>query len=264
MPTHLSVPDHRAAAEDDRRPVGMERFLLTVLGCDGSWPGPGGAGSGYLVTAGSTRLLLDAGPGTFANLQQVCDPASLDAVVVTHAAFGPLDRSPLSRHPGALRARPHGLLLFGPGELEAHAADLVRRPVFAWQAVGDGDSIAVGELTCSFHRTDHGVETLGVRIGGFGRALGYSADSGPGWSLTDLGTGLDLALCEATYTHEHEGTTGHLSGRQAGEQARAAEVPRLVLTHRWPTVGAEAVAAEARASFGGEVEQASIGAEYVL
>jgi len=38
---------------------------LTVLGCDGSHPGPGGAGSGYLVRhwASATALWLDAGPG---------------------------------------------------------------------------------------------------------------------------------------------------------------------------------------------------------
>ena len=36
------------------------------------------------------------------------------------------------------------------------------------------------------------------------------------------GAGLDLVLCEATYTAEHEGTAGHLSGRQAGEQANRA------------------------------------------
>ncbi len=57
---------------------------LTVLGCDGSWPGPGGAGSGYLVRADHTSVLLDAGPGTFANLCRWGDPALVAAVVLTH------------------------------------------------------------------------------------------------------------------------------------------------------------------------------------
>src|ERR1700722_14911647 len=58
---------------------------LTVLGCDGSWPGPGGAGSGYLVQAGGTTLLLDAGPGPFAALQGWIDPAGIAAVVLSHS-----------------------------------------------------------------------------------------------------------------------------------------------------------------------------------
>ena len=55
-----------------------------MLGCDGSWPGPGGAGSGYLVQTDDTTLLLDAGPGTFANLCRLADPAGVTAVVLTH------------------------------------------------------------------------------------------------------------------------------------------------------------------------------------
>jgi ribonuclease BN (tRNA processing enzyme) len=133
-----------------------------------------------------------------------------------------------------------------------------------WRPVTHGARAGIGEASCAFHRTDHAEETLAVRIDGAGRALGYSADSGPGWSVGELGTGLDLLLCEATYTADHEGTAGHMSGRQAGTAAREAGARRLVLTHRWPTVGAAAVAKEARAAFGGPVEQATIGREFEL
>jgi ribonuclease BN (tRNA processing enzyme) len=106
--------------------------------------------------------------------------------------------------------------------------------------------------------------TLGVRVEGSGSTLGYSADSGPGWSLAALGTGLDLALCEATYTKDHEGTAGHMSGREAGETAKAAGARRLVVTHRWPTISAPALKAEAEEAFGGPVSQAAIGHGYSL
>ena len=58
-------------------PIGESGLSLLVLGCDGSWQGPGGAGSGYLVRSSSTTVLLDAGPGTFANLQRFVDPGSV-------------------------------------------------------------------------------------------------------------------------------------------------------------------------------------------
>ena len=43
---------------------------LTVVGCSGSYPGPGDACSGYLVQGGGVNVIIDMGPGTLANLQQ--------------------------------------------------------------------------------------------------------------------------------------------------------------------------------------------------
>ena len=94
----------------------------------------------------------------------------------------------------------------------------------------------------------------------YAHAYGQLSD----WSLEALGTGLDLALCEATFTQDHEGTAQHMSGRQAGASARAAGAKRLVVTHRWPTIGAEALRAEAQEAFGGPLAQAAVGRGYSL
>src|SRR4051794_5409200 len=61
-----------------------EGLRLHVLGCDGTYAGPGGACSGYLVQSGTQRLWLDAGPGTLARLQQHVALTDVDALVVTH------------------------------------------------------------------------------------------------------------------------------------------------------------------------------------
>ncbi len=241
---------------------------MTVLGCDGSWPGPGGAGSGYLVRTGRATLLVDAGPGTFATLQRLVDPALVDGIVLTHhhpdhwsdlhwvatqARFGQ-DRSAEGRDP---------IPVFAPATL-ADRTDLTGSPVLGWHLVTGGDTVTVAGITCTFRRTAHVHETLAVRLDGGGRSLGYSADTGPEWPLSELGTGLDLVLAEATYTADHEGTAGHMSGRQAGEQAARAGAHRLVITHPWPTLDAGAVAAEATATFGRPVDQAVIGKECSL
>ena len=103
-----------------------------------------------------------------------------------------------------------------------------------------------------------------MRVDAGGRSLGYSADTGPAWSLEALGPGLDLALCEATMTIEEEGTLQHLSARQAGLSARAAGAGRLVLTHLWATLDPEQSRAEASVAFGAPVEVATVGARYEL
>ena len=101
-----------------------------------------------------------------------------------------------------------------------------------------------------------------MRIDGAGRSLGYSADSGPGWGLSELGEGLDLALCEATYLSDREGSLPHMSARQAGHSARTAGAARLVVTHLWPRTDRRAAEAEAAAAFGGPVTVAAVGDRY--
>ncbi len=215
------------------------------------------------MEAGGTRLVMDLGPGAFANLQLVADPATIDAVVLTHHHPDHWsDLQGLATHARFVLGR-SGLPVYAPADLVA-SSGLADSAALDWRVVTDGDDVDLGPLRCAFSRTDHAFETLAVRVDGGGRALGYSADTGPGWSPVELGPDLDLLLSEATYTVEHEGTAGHMSGRQAGEQARRCGARRLVVTHRWPTVAASAVAAEAGATFGGPVEQAAVGTVFGL
>ena len=236
---------------------------IRVAGCEGSWTGPGGAGSGYVVASGGTRLLLDAGPGTFANLQRWVDPATIDAVVISHHHPDHwTDLYALSTHARFALDR-RGIPVYAPAKVPERGR-LTDSPAFDWRVVTGGDCVRIGELKCSFRRTDHSFETVAVRIDGGDRSFGYSADTGPGWPLSELGMGLDLVLAEATYTVDHEGTAGHMSGRQAGGQARTAGARRLVITHRWPTIDGSTLLAEAEATFGEQVEQAAIGKEFSL
>lgn len=238
----------------------MSPLTLTVLGCDGSHAGPGGAGSGYLVRdwGSGVAVWLDAGPGTFAALQQHVDPAALSAIVLTHEhddhwsdVHGFLtavrwtmefDRDPVP-------------VLAAPGVLPRLRQD--HDGFLDWREVGDGDSATIGGIALRFSRTDHPPVTLGVRLDSAAGAVGYSADSGPGWSMSALGTDIDLALCEATYTEAFEnGEAGHMSGTQAGRMVREAGARRLVITHRWAKIPAADVLEEATAAFGGRVDAA--------
>jgi len=234
---------------------------VTVLGCCGSFPGAGGACSGYLVDDGTTRVWLDAGSGTMANLQRHVSIDEVDALVLSH------------EHPdhwqdleGLVIALKHvtgrtGFPVYAPAGLKARTYH-PSEPWVAWHDVADGDRVEVGTLAMTFSRTDHGPETLAVRVDAGMGAIGYSADTGPGWSLEALGAGLDLALCEATVPISEEGRIQHLSARQAGSSARAAGVRHLVLTHLWPTLDPEVSRAEGAEAFGAPVEVASTGARY--
>lgn len=233
---------------------------LTVLGCDGSYPGPGGAGSGYLLQTPATAIALDLGPGTLARLQLHCSLAALDAVVVSHEH--PDHRSDLESLCLAVAdlGRPPLAVYATAGARDAFF--FPRRGELEWNVVSDGEEVRVGDVALSFSRTDHGPETLAVRADLPGGSLAYSADTGPGWSVAALGAGIGLFLCEATWDEEHRGGESHLSGAEAGAMAKAAGVGRLVVTHIRPSVQPGNVVAQAAAAFGGPVEQATPGAVY--
>jgi ribonuclease BN (tRNA processing enzyme) len=236
-------------------------LTLTVLGCSGTYAAPGGACSGYLVEDGDTCLWVDAGSGTLANLQRHVAFDAVDAVVLTHEH--PDHWTDLEGFFNVLRfvAGRQDVPVYAPAGLRARTYQDTD-PFLLWTEVTGGDRTTVGSLELAFSRTDHGPETLAVRVDGGGRALGYSADTGPGWSLEALGQGLDLAVCEATVPRELEGVMQHLSARQAGESARAAGAGRLVLTHLWPTVDPEVSRVEGAEAFGAPVDVAAVHGSY--
>ncbi|MGH3578408.1 MAG: MBL fold metallo-hydrolase [Mycobacterium sp.] len=234
---------------------------VTVLGCDGSYAGAGGACSGYLVQGAGLNLWVDAGPGTLANLQRHVTLSEVDAVVLSHEHpdhWHDLEGLAVACYHALGRT---GVPVYAPPALRSLVYHYTHE-VFSWTEVADGDVVDLGGVVASFSRTDHGPVTLAVRFDSAGRSVGYSADSGPGWSLEALGPDLDLAICEATYTKQDEGRLRHMSARQAGTSACEARVDHLVLTHKWTTVDPEAVMAEGSEAFGQWVDLAEVNARY--
>ncbi len=242
--------------------VGLSPFTVTVLGCSGSYPGPDSACSGYLVRGGGVTVWLDAGSGTMANLQRHVSLHDVDAVVLSH------------EHPDHCSDiegfRVASAYVLDRADVPVYATEGVGRRLFPdfkavldWHVVTDGDDVEIGGLGLRFSRTDHPPETLAVRVDADGRSLAYSADTGPEWSFEALGTGIDLALCEATYLSDREGAgKSHLSARQAGAMARDAGVGRLVLTHVWPVVDLEKAMDEGSRAYGRAVTMARTHAGY--
>ncbi len=239
-------------------------LTVTVLGCSGSYPPPGQACSGYLVRTERTTVWLDAGAGTLANLQRHADFAELDGILLSHSHPDHwVDVLPFHNVCRFIAPR-EGLPVWSPAEVRRLAGEVQQElePAFDWTAVTAADEVVVGDLRVTFSRTDHGPETLAMRVEGAGRVLGYTADTGPAWALGELGSDLDLALCEATFKTEWEGMAQHLSARQAGVAAREAGAGRLLLTHLQPGVDPDRSRAEAAEAFGGPVQVATINETY--
>lgn len=236
---------------------------VTVLGCDGSYPGPGGAGSGYLLRGGGVTVWLDCGPGTLAALQTHLGLDEVDAIVVSHEH--PDHRNDLEGFSVACTyiACRDGVPVYAPAGVREHGYH-TDTPALHFTDLADGSVFQIGGMAFTASRTDHGPETLALRIEAGGRSLGYTADTGPGWEPVALGPPLDLLLSEATFTADHEGESQHLSGREAGRLAREAGARRLLLTHLWPTTDRAALQSEAEAAYGAPVELARPGCTYTV
>jgi ribonuclease BN (tRNA processing enzyme) len=230
---------------------------LTVLGCSGSYGGPtGGACSGYLVRSGDTSIWMDCGNGTFGHLQQHVQAEDLSAVVITHEhpdhcvdVYGlhVLMRYGLERE---------GLPVFAPAGLADHLGQLVDNDwgsAFAWTAIDETERVNIGDLDLRFSRTDHPPPTYAVEITADRKRMIYTSDTGPGWDVSAFAPGADLVLSEATYLHGEKPAEIHLSGKEAGEAARAAGARRLMLTHLWPRLDPHRMVEEGSDAYGESV-----------
>jgi ribonuclease BN (tRNA processing enzyme) len=245
-------------------------MLLSVLGSSGTYPAPNNPGSGYLVSAGGSTVLLDLGPGVFPALRdRVRAP---DAVVLSHGhpdhcvdVFALLNdlRFGVSAAgtvhvmaPAGVAERIAAFVDAGPDH------DLFR--LFAFDEVGPGDERVVGdEVVLRFGEAVHTVPALVVSVFAAGRRLVYSGDTGPGSELDHLAEGTDVLLCEASLQGEPEDDRFeyHLYAVEAGRIAAAAGVGRLVVTHVPPSLDPAVSLAEAAAEFGGPVSHAVPGME---
>ena len=137
---------------------------ITVLGCSGTYAAAGGACSGYLVRSGTTTVLVDAGPGTLANVQQHVGIDGLDAVVVTHEHPDHWLEVPVLRNAMKYSLGLGALPLFSTaGTLGLAEGITSLSPTFLPTVVADGDEVSVGDVSLRFSRTHHPVETLAVR-----------------------------------------------------------------------------------------------------
>lgn len=243
-------------------------LAVTVLGCSGTFAGPGNACSGYLVRGGGATVLLDAGPGVLASLQQHLPLTAIDAVVVSHSHPDHWGDVPVLRNALHYVLGHSGVALYTTEETLGILDGVFHDGLgaaFDATVVSDGADFAVGPLRLRCSRTAHPPETLATRVDLGGRSLAYSSDTGPAWSFAQLGTGIDLAICEATWLRSDGFDVDdlHMTAEQAGRLARDAGVGRLLITHVPPTGSVSLAVAEASEAYGAPVDPVRIHHTYV-
>ncbi len=255
-------------------------------------PADGQASSGYLVDSGSTRLLLDCGPGVAAALSGALPATDLDAVVISHLHLDhcydvlPIGKTLLAGQIEYPMELPGPLPVAAPrlrGKVPLYVP-VGARPVFDQLATlfpvttmplldkafdlafdvreyAPGDRVTVGDCELTMVGLRHSAPNCGVRVDSPTGSLAYTGDTGVTEALVELAREVGIFLAEATLPRTDPGPHGHLSAVDAARVAAAADVGLLVLTHfitADPTYLAERMA-EAAEHFDGPVRLASEG-----
>ena len=260
---------------------------LTIIGCTGSFPGPGSPASCYLLTAHDGtrpwRVLLDFGSGSLGVLQRYMDLKDIDAVLISH--LHPDHCMDLCGLHVAVHWDPEGwgrdrVRVYGPADTADRMADaygLPRDPGMredfdfrSWKA---NEPVTIGPLTVTPYPVVHPVdEAYAFRIEGNeildGRPvhsiLTYSGDTDECPELIESARDADLFLCEAAFQEGRDDHIKgvHLTGKRAGEVAKVAGVERLLLTHIPVWTDHSTLLEEARAEYDGNLAVAVAGVTY--
>ncbi len=240
---------------------------ITIVGWAGSFPGPASPASCYLIDTGDFRLVLDLGNGALGALQLYSQLTEIDAICLSHLhADHCLDMCGYSvaqnYHPDGRRSP---IPVYGPvgtaSRLQrALGSDhLGMADAFEFATLAPG-TIEIGPLRITAAHMNHPVETFGFRIEHGGKALAYSADTGPCDDLVALADGADVLLSEASFTDGPDLPPDlHLTARQAAGHAARAGVGELILTHLVAWNDPAVSLAQASEAFGGPLRLASSG-----
>ena len=222
---------------------------VQFLGSGNAFSDGGRANAAIHLTARGVSLLLDCGGSALPAIKKYVDPATIDAIAVTHLHgdhFGGITFFVIEQH-FAGRTRP--LAIGGPPSLQRRlrAAEQALFPdFFGPVALGFPVSVAVlgneprelggARVRALPVRHIRLAEPHGLRVEVDGKVIAYSGDARWSEELIPIADGADLFICEASYFDRDD--PAHISYRQLMAHRHELGARRIVLTH----LGAETLA----------------------
>lgn len=223
---------------------------LRVLGSGDPFGSGGRNQSGYLLEAGSRRVLLDCGGSTVAALKRHdVNTAGVGLVLVTHFHGDHVAGLPFLYHDYQhVTPRPSALVVGGPAGVRRRveriyktlypgSAKARRRFRVRYRVLSAGRAFlppGMNGLRVVPFRVRHAApgSSFGYRVEIAGRRLVYTGDTGWFPELPRATRGAHLLLCECT--HRHQASAGHLSLSELRAHRRSLGVRRILLTHLGP------------------------------
>lgn len=239
---------------------------VILLGTGAAWSGPDRENTFLLVRGKDTNVLIDCGGSPTQRLAQVgLSPADVDHIILTHNHPDHMYGLPLLLLNAWMAGRKTALHVYGLKNTISSARRLLKAldfkllPNFTpirYHTITPNSVTAlpqIGEFDVSAAPTKHFVPTLALRFTdrATGESFAYSSDTSPHKNVVEISRDVKLLFHEATLLGES--SEGHSSAEEAGQEAAAANVSKLVLLHVPPNVQPQKWRAAAKASFQGKV-----------
>ncbi len=240
---------------------------LTVLGAGPAYSDREDAsGAAYLVSEGSTRILLDLGHGSFQRIFREARPEDLSAIFVSHLHPDHfIDLVPLRHYLRFYLVPPRRIRVLGPAALGARLDALHGDAAFTSGALDTetvGEAVhRVGSLEVRAARVAHTDDSYALRVAagrstaGTTPGLVYSGDCGRADDLRPLIVEGDILLSEVSFgPGPVPPGVLHLDGPAIGRLAASSGVARVLLTHLQMGFDPDETVASVRAEYDGPVE----------
>jgi ribonuclease BN (tRNA processing enzyme) len=216
---------------------------LTVLGSGDAFGSGGRLQTCLLVEAGGRRLLVDCGATSLVALKRAgVDPATIEAVVISHLHGDHFGGLPFLLLDGQFRRGERPLTIAGPPGVQARVREAMevlfpgssgvrRRFATAFVEWTAGTAVEIAGARVTPHPVVHpsGAPPFALRVEAGGRALTYSGDTEWTDTLLEAARGADVFVCEA-YTFERP-IRYHLDYATLATHRARLDCRRLVLTH---------------------------------
>lgn len=208
----------------------------TIVGMWGGFPKRNEPTSGYLIEKDGFAILLDAGSGVAAHVQNHIELNELHHLFISHYHYDhavDIGAFLFGRLIGTYidQADKH-LNIYGPAD------DDVTRQVEETQfntfhPYDKNSAINVGPFTVTFHKNTHPVETYAMKItDDAGRTLVYTADTSYEDSLAHFAQNADILITECShYEGEDAERLGHMNAEEVAVLAGKSGAKKVVLSH---------------------------------
>jgi ribonuclease BN (tRNA processing enzyme) len=222
---------------------------VQFLGSGSAFSDGGRANAAIHVTAPGVSLLLDCGGSALPAIKKHIDPATIDAIAVTHLHgdhFGGIPFLVIEQH---FTGRKKPLVAGGPPSLEQRirAEEQALYPDFFGPTTlgfpfttvvlgAEPTELGGARVTALPVRHVRLAEPHGLRVDVGGKLIAYSGDARWTEHLAAVAKGADLFICEATFFERED--PSHISYRTLMAHREEFQAKRIVLTH----LGAETLA----------------------
>jgi ribonuclease BN (tRNA processing enzyme) len=216
---------------------------LTFLGSGDAFGSGGRLQTCLLVEAAGRRLLVDCGATSLVALRrQGVDPASIEAVLISHLHGDHFGGLPFLLLDGQFRRGDRPLTVAGPPGIETRVRETMealfpgstgvrRRFVTTFVEWRAGTTVEIAGARVTPYPVVHpsGAPPFALRLEAEGRVLAYSGDTEWTDTLLDAARHADLFVCEA-YTFERP-IKYHLDYATLATHRPHLDCKRIVLTH---------------------------------